>query len=55
MRFQVNFCVDVDADDEREAYSLAKEAVLDCSAGLSYTVEELKEEPHGEARAGTRP
>jgi hypothetical protein len=46
MRYRVTFCVDVDADDEREAYSRAADSVEGfgpLNAEVSHTIEELKE------------
>lgn len=46
MRYRVTFCVDVDAENEGEAYSLAASTVEGFGlrdAELSYTVEELQD------------
>ena len=47
MRYRVTFCVEVDAENEGEAYTLATTTVEGFGlpdAEFSYTVEELQEE-----------
>lgn len=57
MRYRVTFCVDVDADDERDALTCATDAVegfpnARSNADVSHTIEEAKETNH-EARNST--
>jgi hypothetical protein len=57
VRYCVTFCVELDAENEREALTHATDTIEGygpADAQLSHTIEELKEEPNG-TRTGTQP